>query len=62
MILYETCPMKEHLVKTVDTDGLVLKNQGNSCHSAECALMGFPLFMGWWGLTITIAILGYVIL
>ena len=37
---------KVYLVRTVDTDDLVLKHQGISSHSAEYAPMCFPLFMG----------------
>ena len=36
----------EYLASTVDTDGLVLKHQDISRHSAEYAPMCFQLFMG----------------
>ena len=34
----------EYLYSTVDTDGLVLKHQAISSHSAECAHMHFQVF------------------
>ena len=34
-----------YVVRTVDTDALVLKHQGISSHSAEYAPMCFQLFM-----------------
>ena len=39
----------EHLVSTVDTDGLVLQPQGISSYSAEYAPIGFqwPLLLTW---------------
>ena len=36
----------EHLVSIMDTDGLVLWNQGISSYSAENAPMYFQLLMG----------------
>ena len=36
----------EYLVRTVDTDGLVLQHQGISSYSAEYAFMHFQLFIG----------------
>ena len=36
----------EYLIRTVDTDGLVLEHQAISSHSAEYAPMYFQLFMG----------------
>ena len=36
----------EYFVSTVDTDGLVLKHQGISSHSADYSPMHFQLFMG----------------
>ena len=33
-----------HLISTVDTDGQMLQHQGISSHSAEYALMCFPVF------------------
>ena len=35
----------EHLVSTVDTDGLVLLHQGIRSYSAEYVPMHFPLFI-----------------
>ena len=34
------------LISTEDTDGLVLKHQGISSHSADYAPMRFPVFKG----------------
>ena len=36
----------EYLIRTLDTDSLVLWHQGISSHSAEYAVMHFPVFMG----------------
>ena len=36
----------ECLVSIVYTDGLMLKHQGISSHSADYALMRFPVFKG----------------
>ena len=36
----------ECLISTEDTDGLVLKHQGVSRHSADWAPMCFPVFKG----------------
>ena len=36
----------DYLVNNVDTDSLVLEQQGISSHSAENASMHFQLFMG----------------
>ena len=38
--------LNECLVRTADTDGLVLQHQGISCYSAEYAPVHFQLFMG----------------
>ena len=36
----------EYLISIVDTDGLVLKHQGISSHSADYAPMRFPVYRG----------------
>ena len=36
----------ERLISVVDTDGLMLKHQGISSHSADYAPMHFPVFRG----------------
>ena len=36
----------EFFISIVDTDGLVLKHQGISCHKADYASMCFPVFKG----------------
>ena len=41
LVQYDEC-----LVSIVDTDGLVLKHQGISSHSADYAPMDFPVFKG----------------
>ena len=41
LVQYNEC-----LVSIVDTDGLVLKHQGISSHSANYAPMHFPVFKG----------------
>ena len=42
----ELNPYYEYIISTVGTDGLVLKLQAISPHSAEYAPMHFQLFMG----------------
>ena len=42
----ELVECSEYLVSTVDTDGLVLLQQGISGHIVEYAPMRFQLFMG----------------
>ena len=43
--LYETGPI-QWILNTVDSDGLVLQNQGISSHSAEYAPMCSQFLMG----------------
>ena len=46
LFLYKLVQYSGYLCSTVDTDGLVLKHQGISIHSAEYTLMHFQLFIG----------------